>query len=93
MLTREEALDLISDVEKFYCESADEYGYYCYEAESVIDKIYDSFEEAMKLKTCHWCKQSWEPNNQTFHRYFCNYLRIPVHGNFYCNRYEPKDTQ
>ena len=59
----------------------------------IIDQIYDSFEEAMKPKTCEGCKQSWEPNNQTFHKYFCSYLRIPVHGNFYCNRYEPKDTQ
>lgn len=92
MLTREEALDLISDVEKFYCESADEYGYYCYEAESVIDKIYDSFEEAMKPKTCKGCKQSWEPNNQTFHKYFCEYLKIPIHSNFCCNRHEPKDN-
>ena len=49
-MTREEALDLISDVEKFYCESVDEYGYYCYEAESVIDKIYDSFEVELKAK-------------------------------------------
>ena len=61
-----------------------------YESIKFVEK---ELEEAMKPKTCHWCKQSWEPNNQTFHRYFCNYLRIPVHGNFYCNRYEPKDTQ
>ena len=49
-------------------------------------------EEAMKSKTCDWCKQSWEPNNQTFHKYFCEYLKIPVHRGFYCNRYEPKDN-
>lgn len=47
-------------------------------------------EEVMKHKTCEGCKQSWEPNNQTFHKYFCEYLKIPVHGGFYCNRYEPK---
>ena len=49
-MTKEEALDLISDVEKFYCESADEYGYYCYEAESVLNEIYDSFKAHMKAK-------------------------------------------
>ena len=59
----------------------------------IFDRVNEELEEAMKPKTCHWCKQSWEPNNQTFHRYFCNYLQIPVHGNFYCNRYEAKDTQ
>ena len=58
-----------------------------------LDEAIAELEEAMKPKCCRGCKQSWEPNNQTFHRYFCNYLRIPVHGNFYCNRYEPKDTQ
>ena len=49
-------------------------------------------EEAMKPKTCDGCKQSFEPNNQTFHKYFCEYLKIPIHGDFYCNRYEPKDN-
>lgn len=48
--------------------------------------------EAMKTKTCYGCKQSWEPNNQTFHKYFCEYLKIPIHGDFYCNRYKPKDN-
>ena len=88
MLTREEALNLISDVEKFYCESADEYGYYCYEAESVIDKIYDSFEEAMKPKSCDSCRSK-----------SCSVKRILLERGeintsyFYCNDYEPKDTQ
>ena len=50
-------------------------------------------EEAMQPKTCVGCKQSWEPNNQTFHKYFCEYLKIPVHGGFYCNRYEPKEIE
>ena len=50
------------------------------------------YAEAMKTKTCYGCKQSWEPNNQTFHKYFCEYLKIPIHGDFYCNRYEPKDN-
>jgi len=51
------------------------------------------FNEAMKPKTCEGCKQSWKPNNQTFHKYFCEYLKIPVHGGFYCNRYQQKDNQ
>ena len=56
-----------------------------------IDEAIAELEEAMKPKTCEGCKQSWEPNNQTFHKYFCEYLKIPVHGGFYCNRYEPKE--
>ena len=47
--------------------------------------------EALQSRRCSGCKQSWEPNNQTFHRYFCEYLQRPIHGNFYCNRYEPKE--
>ena len=58
-----------------------------------VDEAIAELEEAMKPKTCHWCKQSWEPNNQTFHKYFCNYLQRPTHGDFGCNRYEQKDTQ
>lgn len=58
----------------------------------VYDEAIEELEEAMKPKTCEGCKQSWEPNNQTFHKYFCEYLRIPVHGDFYCNRYKPKDN-
>ena len=50
------------------------------------------YAEAMKNKTCERCRQSWEPNVQTFHRFFCEYLKIPVHGDFCCNRYEPKDN-
>ena len=61
-----------------------------YESIKFVEK---ELEEAMKPKTCHWCKQSWEPNNQTFHKYFCNYLQRPTHGDFGCNRYEQKDTQ
>lgn len=57
-----------------------------------LDEAIAELEEAMKPKTCDGCKQSWEPNNQTFHKYFCEYLKIPVHGCFYCNRYEPKDN-
>ena len=84
----EKALKILND--SYY----DDRGILCVENTTALD-LYNAIEEleAMKTKTCHWCKQSWEPNNQTFHRYFCNYLRIPVHGNFYCNRYEPKDTQ
>ena len=58
-----------------------------------LDEAIEEIEEAMKPKTCEGCKQSWEPNNQTFHKYFCEYLKIPVHGCFYCNRYEPKAEQ
>ena len=84
MLTREEALDLISDVEKFYCESADEYGYYCYEAESVIDKIYDSFEEAMKLKTCDGCEY--------LHGVICKHDRgLYCLRQFEADYFDPKD--
>ena len=57
-----------------------------------LDEAISELEEAMKPKTCEGCKQSWEPNNQTFHKYFCEYLKIPIHGDFYCNRYEPKAT-
>ena len=56
-----------------------------------LDEAIAELEEAMKSKTCRGCKQSWEPNNQTFHRYYCNFLKIPVHGHFCCNRYEPED--
>ena len=55
-----------------------------------LDEAIAELEEVMKNKTCEGCKQSWEPNNQTFHNFFCEYLKIPVHGGFYCNRYEPK---
>ena len=48
-------------------------------------------EEAMKPKSCYGCKQSWERNNQTFHKYYCDYLQRPTHGDFCCNRYEPKE--
>ena len=59
---------------------------------SGTDAAIVELEEAMKHKTCEWCKQSFEPNNQTFHKYFCEYLKIPIHGDFYCNRYKPKDN-
>ena len=35
-----------------------------------VDEAIKELEEAMTPKTCDWCKQSWEPNNQTFHKYF-----------------------
>ena len=60
------------------------------ELDEDINEAINELEEVMKHKTCEGCKQSWEPNNQTFHKYFCEYLKIPVHGGFYCNRYEPK---
>ena len=60
------------------------------ELDKDINEAINELEEVMKHKTCEGCKQSWEPNNQTFHKYFCEYLKIPVHGGFYCNRYEPK---
>ena len=59
--------------------------------EYTLENAIAEIEEAMKPKTCDGCKKSWEPNNQTFHRYFCEYLQRPIHGNFYCNRYEPKE--
>ena len=61
-----------------------------------VNRIYQDItelEEAMKPKSCDGCKQSWKPNNQTFHKYFCDYLQIPTHGDFCCNRYEPKETK
>ena len=48
-------------------------------------------EAQQQPKSCDGCKQSWKPNNQTFHKYFCEYLQIPVHGDFCCNRYEAKE--
>ncbi len=62
------------------------------ELDEDINEAISELEEVMKHKTCEGCKHSWEPNNQTFHRYFCNYLKIPIPGNFYCYRYEPKDN-
>lgn len=53
-----------------------------------INEAIAELEEAMKPKSCSNCEQSWEPNNQTFHKYFCEYLRRPVHGDFCCNRYK-----
>ena len=63
------------------------------ELDKDINEAINELEEAMKPKTCEGCKQSWEPNNQTFHKYFCEYLKIPIHSNFCCNRHEPKDNQ
>ena len=60
------------------------------ELDEDINEAISELEEVMKHKTCEWCKQSWEPNNQTFHKYFCEYLKIPIHGNFCCNKHEPK---
>ena len=57
-----------------------------------LDEAIAELEEAMKPKTCDGCEQSWKPNNQTFHKYFCEYLQIPIHGNFCCNKHEPKDN-
>ena len=62
------------------------------ELDEDINEAISELEEVMKHKTCEGCKQSWEPNNQTFHKYFCEYLKIPIHGDFYCNRYKPKDN-
>ena len=56
----------------------------------VYDEAIAELEALQQPKSCGGCKQSWEPNNQTFHRYFCEYLRIPVHGYFCCNRHEQK---
>ena len=61
--------------------------------ECEINEAINELKEVMKHKTCVGCKQSWEPNNQTFHKYFCEYLKIPIHGDFYCNRYKPKDNK
>ena len=47
--------------------------------------------EALQSRSCEGCKQSWERNNQTFHKYYCDYLQRPTHGDFCCNRYEPKE--
>ena len=76
----EKALGILKEIEKLSGLPSDE------ELSGAIKEL----EEAMKPKTCEGCKQSWEPNNQTFHKYFCEYLQRPVHSNFYCNRYEPK---
>ena len=83
-MTREEALDTMGATLDDWIDKKNMH--------MLIDKIYDNFEEAMKPKMCKRCKQSWEPNGQTFHRFFCEYLKIPVHGDFCCNRYEPKDN-
>ena len=58
--------------------------------ECELEEAIIELEEAMKPKTCRGCKQSWEPNNQTFHKYFCEYLKIPIHGDFCCNKHEQK---
>ena len=56
------------------------------------DERIKELEEAMKPKSCDGCSQSWKPNTQTFHKYFCEYLQIPIHGDFCCNRYETKQV-
>ena len=58
-----------------------------------VREAISELEEAMKPKTCKGCKQSCEPNNQTFHKYFCEYLKTPIHGDFYCNRYKQKNSE
>lgn len=81
------ALDKIKDMIDF-CDAVG-----CHRALYESLKAVESELEALQQpKTCEGCKQSWEPNNQTFHKYFCEYLKIPVHGDFYCNRYKPKDN-
>ena len=60
------------------------------ELDEDINEAINELEEVMKPKTCRGCKQSWEPNNQTFHKYFCEYLKIPIHGDFCCNKHEQK---
>ena len=77
----EKALELLNLAKKYNANITNE----------MIDEAIAELEEAMKPKTCKGCKQSWEPNNQTFHKYFCEYLQRPVHGNFGCNRYELKE--
>ena len=57
-----------------------------------IDEAIAELEALQQPKSCDGCKQSWKPNNQTFHKYFCEYLQIPVHGDFCCNKHEPKDN-
>ena len=58
-----------------------------------LNNAISELETLQQPKSCDGCKQSWKPNNQTFHKYFCEYLKIPIHGNFYCNRYEPKEKR
>ena len=85
------ALEILKDI----VENSNEDKYEDMTEEELKAHVYEAIseiEEAMKPKTCEGCKQSWEPNNQTFHRYFCEYLKIPVHGDFCCNRYEQKDN-
>lgn len=57
-----------------------------------LDEAIAELEDMMKPNSCANCKESWESNNQTFHKFRCSYLNIPVHGDFYCIRYEPKDN-
>ena len=88
------ALEILKEIST-KCETDENFMGYTYDAKKVDKLIHEAIaelEEAMKPKTCYVCKQSWEPNNQTFHKYFCEYLKIPIHGNFCCNRYEPKDN-
>ena len=60
------------------------------EAIAELEAMEERIKELETPKSCDGCKQSWKPNNQTFHKYFCEYLKIPIHGDFYCNRYEAK---
>ena len=48
-------------------------------------------EAQQQPKSCKGCKEGWEREKQTFHKFYCGYLSIPVHGDFYCNRYKPKE--
>ena len=68
----------------------DEHEEHLMDRDDEIELLKHRVEELIKPKTCEGCKQSWEPNNQTFHKYFCEYLKIPIHGDFCCNKHEQK---
>ncbi|NCC88137.1 MAG: hypothetical protein EOM05_09790, partial [Clostridia bacterium] len=59
--------------------------------ESSLDEAIAELEAQQQPKSCKGCKEGWEREKQTFHKFYCEYLRIPVHGDFYCNRYKPKE--
>lgn len=78
MLTREEALDTMGATLDDWVDKKN--------MQMLIDKIYDSFEEAMKPKTCDMCRH--------LHGAICKHDRgLYCVRQFEADYYEPKDIQ
>lgn len=71
-------------------EMPNEWRKYAFEAIEELYRISDEM-ASLESRSCAGCKEGWEREKQTFHKFYCEYLRIPVHSDFYCNRYKPKE--